>query len=296
MIPAAALAGGRALLAARATAFWPRPAGCWDDARAAGPRCCPRCTAPRSPTRSAAAEARSAATTCPRTCPHRTALADALADDVGAVIWHHPFGYYLPPPSLDGPVVLEDACFTLNTMLAMPGLPAPELIVFSPRKLFGWPDGGVTIGRRTAAVGASVGAASADLAARWRAVDLPGERDRAAAASRHARAELGDRLPPAAACEQVLTALPLLASGRNEVIEVLRAGGVGAWHWQRPMRGCTPETTPRAWSLWLRLLLVPVPEAGSPAYRLLGSPAYRLLGSPAYRLLGSLPLESSRVP
>jgi hypothetical protein len=168
-------------------------------------------------------------------------------------------------------------------MLAMPGPPAPELMVFSPRKLFGWPDGGVAIGRRTAALGASVGAASADLAARWQAVDLPGERDRAAAASRHARAELGDRLPPAApaaAGEQVLTVLPLLASDRDEVIEVLRAGGVGAWHWQRPMRGCTPETTPRAWSLWLRLLLVPLPE----------------VGAPAYRLLGSLPLESWQAP
>jgi hypothetical protein len=202
-----------------------------------------------------------------------------LADDVGAVIWHHPFGLYLPPPASCGPTMLEDACFTLHTVLGMSRPPAPELMVFSPRKLFGWSDGGLAIGSRMADVAVSVPAADTGLAARWQALDLPRERARAAAASRHACARLGDRLPLAGAGEQVLTVLPLLASGRDAVIATLRASGISAWHWQRPMPGCTPETTPRAWSLWQRLLLVPVPE----------------VDSPTYRLLASLPLESWRI-
>ena len=193
------------------------------------------------------------------------------AGDVGAVVWHHPFGLYLPPPPSRGPAMLEDACFTLYTVLGMPKLRAPELMVFSLRKLFGWPDGGLAIGSRMADVAASLPAADAGLAARWQAVDLPGEHARAATASRYARARLGDRLPLAGADEQVLTVLPLLATGRDTVIATLRAHGISAWHWQRPMPGCTPEATPQAWSLWQRLLLVPVPEVNSSAYRLLGS-------------------------
>jgi hypothetical protein len=194
-----------------------------------------------------------------------------LTSDVGAVIWHHPFGLYLPPPPSRGPTMLEDACFTLHTVLDMPRRPVPELMVFSPRKLFGWPDGGLAIGSRMADVAASLPAAEAGLAARWQAVDLPGERARAAPASRHARARLGDRLPLADADDQVLTVLPLLARGRDTAIATLRASGISAWHWQRPMPGCTKRTTPRAWSLRQRLLLMPVPEVDSPAYILLGS-------------------------
>jgi hypothetical protein len=194
-----------------------------------------------------------------------------IADDVGAVVWHHPFGLYLPPPPSCGPAMLEDACFSLHTALGMPWRSTPELMVFSPRKLFGWPDGGLAIGSRMADVAASLPAADADLAARWQAVDLPGQGARAAAASRHARDRLGERLPLAGFGEQVLTVLPLLAKRRDAAIATLRAHGISAWHWQRPMPGCTPETTPHAWSLWQRLLLVPVPEVNSPTYRLLGS-------------------------
>ena len=194
-----------------------------------------------------------------------------LADEAGVVVWHHPFGLYLPPPAPDGAVVLEDACFTLHTVLGLPQRPASELMVFSLRKLFGWPDGGLVLGRRAAAMAAAVPAAERALIARWQAVDLPGQRARAAAASRHARDRLGERLPLAGFGEQVLTVLPLLASGRDAAIATLRAHGISAWHWQRPMPGCTPGTTPHAWSLWQRLLLVPVPEVNSPTYRLLCS-------------------------
>lgn len=193
-----------------------------------------------------------------------------LADEAGVVVWHHPFGLYHPPPTSDGAVVLEDACYSLHTVLGLPQRPTSELMVFSLRKLFGWPDGGLVLGRHAAAVAATAPAAEPALLARWQAVDLPSEWARAAAASRHARSRLGERLPPAPD-EQVLTILPLLARRRDAVTAGLRASGIGAWHWQRPMPGCTPTKAPGAWSLWQRLLLVPLPEVDSPAYRLLGS-------------------------
>lgn len=213
-----------------------------------------------------------AATGCRVRCyelpPDLSAPLVVVTADVRVVIWHHPFGCYLPPPRL-GPVLIEDACFTLRTVLAMPAPPDPELMVFSPRKEFGWPDGGVAVGRLADAV--RVPPAAAGLVARWRAVDRTHEVDRGIAASRYAVAELGDRLPAIVTGEQVLTLLPLRSGRRDQVIETLRAAGVGAWCWQRPMPGCTPGATPEAWTLWRDLLLVPTPTPGSPTYRLLDS-------------------------
>jgi hypothetical protein len=188
------------------------------------------------------------------------------------LIWHHPFGRYLPPPRQPGMTVIEDACFSLRTTLTIPDLAEPELMVFSPRKEFRWADGGLAIGRRATDLHAAVHPPGQDLIARWHALDWRAEVARGQAASAYAVKELGALLPPGGAPgRDILTVLPLFSARRDALIEALRAKGVGAWCWQRPMAGCTLEATPRAWEIWRRLVLVPLPEPGSPVYGLIKS-------------------------
>jgi GNAT superfamily N-acetyltransferase len=197
-----------------------------------------------------------------------------LPADAGArvLIWHHPFGRYLPVPRRPGMTVIEDACFSLRTTLAMPELAEPELMVFSPRKEFGWVDGGLAVGRRAKALYAAVDPPDRDLAARWHDLDWRAKVAQGQAASAYAVKELGALLPPGGASDRdILTVLPLFSARRDALIEELRAKGIGAWCWQRLMAGCTREATPRAWSIWRRLVLLPLPLPGSPVYGLIRS-------------------------
>jgi hypothetical protein len=196
-----------------------------------------------------------------------------LADDVRAVVWHHPFGRYVPPPRVPGVTLIEDACYSLRTTLAMPELAEPELMVFSPRKEFRWTDGGLAIGTRAAVLRDAVSPPGQDLVTRWHALDRRAEVTRGQAASAYAVRELSTLLPPGTSAlgGDILTMLPLLSARRDDVIGALRASGVGAWCWRRPMAGCAPDATPWAWETWRRLVLVPVPTPGSPVYGLLAS-------------------------
>jgi hypothetical protein len=80
---------------------------------------------------------------------------------------------------------------------------------------------------------------------------------------------LGDLLPAPTFGQEILTLLPLLSTNRDGAIDALRAEGVEAWCWQRPMPGCSAEKTPCAFWLWRRLVLLPVPPPRSFVYRLL---------------------------
>ncbi|WP_435128927.1 hypothetical protein [Actinacidiphila sp. bgisy144] len=191
-------------------------------------------------------------------------------DRFRTLVWHQPFGRWLPPPPRDDLTVIQDACFGLRTALGMAAPPAGPLVVFSPRKEFLWPEGGLAVGGGAARLRGAVGA-DASVGARWDRLDRAAEVARGLAADRAARTALGPLLPPRTVASEVLTLLPLLSATRDATIDRLRAKGVGAWCWQRPMPGCTADATPGARWLWERLVFVPTPAPGSPVYPLLAA-------------------------
>ncbi|HET7232787.1 MAG TPA: DegT/DnrJ/EryC1/StrS family aminotransferase [Longimicrobium sp.] len=191
----------------------------------------------------------------------------ALTPEVGAVVAVHPFGLARPWPQVqmgEGVVMVVDACHALRTSHAMAGLiGGGDVVVYSPRKELGWPRGGVATGPRACELG-ETGPVSAALRRRWRERDLDASAHEGRRVTLAARAALDDLLPPGGP-DEVLLALPLLSPRRDEAIRRLRGLGLGAWRWRRPLPGAGPSTTPGAWALRQRLVMVPLPPAPGPA-------------------------------
>lgn len=189
----------------------------------------------------------------------------AFGRDVGAVVTLHPFGLSRQPADLALPadtLVIEDACHALRTLLGRPAAgQLAHLTVYSPRKELGWAEGGAAAGprARTAAPGV---AADPRIEARWRRSDFDALAREGRRATLWAAAELSGKLPPLSSRE-VLLALPLKSVRRDATIERLRAHGVAAWRWKRPLKGTGPRRTPQSYTLRRKLLLVPLDgEAG----------------------------------
>jgi hypothetical protein len=190
-------------------------------------------------------------------------LLAALDGEVGAALTLHPFGLRRPVPAARPADVLlvEDACHALRSAWRDgAGMGRGDLVVYSPRKELGWDSGGVAGGARVADLGLSPAPA---VAAAWNATDLGRAAEEGRRVTEAACAALGDQLPRVESGD-VLLALPLLSRRRDDVIASLRAQGIGAWRWRRPLKGSGPRSTPGAWALRRRLLLVPLPTVPGP--------------------------------
>ncbi|MEU7225652.1 hypothetical protein [Streptomyces chrestomyceticus] len=190
------------------------------------------------------------------------AEAERELDDRSVLVWHHPFGCFQQPPAHAGVPVVEDACVALRTAVVQ-GLDHgdTELRVFSLRKEFAQPIGGVAFGRRAPALAPRLSPADREAADVWRKVRTRLRRSAEAgqAATRIAREHLGVRLSPATVSTPVLTQLPLVSAERDRVVRTLRDRGIAAWFWQERVPGAGNSTAPMAWELWRRLFLVPLP-------------------------------------
>lgn len=204
----------------------------------------------------------------PDLSPPYAALDAALGRDVGAVVWHHPFGVRHPPPDLPGVVVVEDACVALRTFAARShdiGRDARDVVVFSPRKELRWRLGGVAAGPAAAGLPVPRLRARAATSRQWHDLDVAAAVAAGRVATRAAAAALPGLLPPATA-DDVRSALPLLSGARDAAVRRLRAAGVPAWYWREPLPGLTARAAPVATELWRRLFLVPTPPPGAPEY------------------------------
>jgi hypothetical protein len=200
--------------------------------------------------------------------------------DVGTVIVLHPFGLARAPNNLTLPeetLLIEDACHAPRTAINIPALGSVgQITIFSPRKEFGWSEGGIAVGPLATVLKREVSPA-AQVADRWQQQDIAALAQGGWSATRLAIAALGDKLPPVVEGE-VTSVLPLKSARRDATIERLRAAGFEAWRWLRPLRHAGPEQTPQAWKLLQKLFLVPL---------LSGTEFERLL-----ELLRDEPLES----
>ena len=192
---------------------------------------------------------------------HPIALSAAYERDVGALVLLHPFGLSravaeIQPP--DQTIVIEDACHSLRTSWQGLGIGSiGHLVVYSPRKEFGWPVGGIAEGPLAATLSHMIPKAPA-VELHWQEIDLDELVCEGLRATELASGILTDRLPSLKRGE-VLTALPLKSSQRDVMINRLRAKGIPAWRWIRPLKGAGPSQTPVAWALRQKLLLVPLP-------------------------------------
>jgi hypothetical protein len=192
---------------------------------------------------------------------HPIALSAAYGRDVGALVLLHPFGLsrtvaegQLPEEA----VVIEDACHSLRTSCQSIAIGSiGHLVVYSPRKEFGWLAGGIAEGPLTPTLSRLLPNATA-VELQWKEIDLNELVSKGLRATALASEILTDRLPPLKRGE-VLTALPLKSLRRDAMINRLRAKGIYAWRWRRPLKGTGPTQTPIAWALRQRLLLVPLP-------------------------------------
>ncbi len=192
---------------------------------------------------------------------------DDVGDDLGArsediikrltpntdlVISVHWFGLNRPPPPLPGSVdVLEDACHAARTLRSI-GVRRDNMVVYSPRKEFGWPLGGILEGGQFGDGGCDT------LRARWRA--HPWEVSVAAgrAVTSTLFSHLGTLMPDPG--HAVLSHLPLRSKKRDRAIAVLREAGFAAWYWRQPPPGTRTGQFPRWRSLDRDLFLVPLPN------------------------------------
>jgi hypothetical protein len=195
----------------------------------------------------------------PDLAPPYAALDRVMDDDIGAVVWHHPFGVYHAPPDLPGVVVVEDGCLATRTFVGR-GLveQVRDIAVFSLRKEFGWSHGGLALGPRARTLAALELRPGAVTRGRWHGVDLAAAVAAGRAATAKARDVLSGHLP-AAAPGDVRSALPLLSDDRDDTVRRLRAGRILAWYWRRPLPGLSERHAPVAAALWQRLLVVPTP-------------------------------------
>lgn len=188
----------------------------------------------------------------------------AFDDDVGSIIVLHPFGLCRPFTGLGfagDVVVIEDACHALRTSffdsrIARGG----GLAVFSFRKEFGWPDGGIACGPKAEALGSFVPDCRV-VAERWQSADFAALSHAARIMTKLAAELLGKHLPPSTDAE-VLTALPLISGDRDRCIARLRRNGILAWRWRGHLKGAGRKSTPAACALKQKLFLVPLPSGG----------------------------------
>lgn len=184
----------------------------------------------------------------------------AYGPDIGVVIVLHPFGLARPPSDLALPeqtLLIEDACHALRTSMNIPALGSVgHIAVYSPRKEFGWSEGGAAAGPLAAVLERGVDPAP-QVARRWRQHDMPALAVAGWRATRHAADALADKLPPIVAGE-VLSVLPLKSARRDATITRLRERGFEAWRWLRPLKQSDRQKTPQVWGLRHKLLLVPL--------------------------------------
>jgi hypothetical protein len=183
--------------------------------------------------------------------------------DIGAVVAWHPFGLLRPIHGLTlnrGTLLIEDACHAIRTAVASSSLgDAGHLTVYSPRKEFGWPEGGIATGSLLRLVRRLVVPAPW-VEQRWEQSDIGKLASQGRQITRLAFAALPEKLPPLRK-DEVLSALPLKSTRRDATISRLRAKGIEAWRWVRPMKDTGPNRTPQAWALRRKLLLVPLPSS-----------------------------------
>lgn len=204
----------------------------------------------------------------------------AYEADVGTVVVLHPFGLARPPNNLALPeatLLIEDACHALRTSINIPAVGSVgQITIFSPRKEFGWSEGGIAAGPLATVLKREVSPAP-QVAYYWQQQDVSALTHAGRCATSVAIAALGDKLPPVVEGE-VTSVLPLQSARRDATIARLRAAGFEAWRWLRPLKHTGPEQTPQAWKLLQKLFLVPL---------LSGTEFERLL-----ELLRDEPLES----
>jgi hypothetical protein len=188
--------------------------------------------------------------------------ATVASETVELVVGLYPFGLArdLPAHFLIGRAFVLDACHALRTVLNGGGPSARGPIVVSLRKEFGGKGLAWLVGEDETAHLArqSIGSLS----------HLCADAERGHAATRLAGAALGTRLPRVGE-RDVLTHLPLLAVDRDAAVAALRAQGIEAWYWQRPLPVWSPDAVPQAARLRRSLLLVPVPYRQAETERLL---------------------------
>lgn len=193
-------------------------------------------------------------------CPSRE-IHYAMGRDIGTIIILHPFGLCRIPDGLTdrkGVVVLEDACFALRTAALDSRVGSiGDLTVFSLRKEFDWLEGGLARGPLSRALKIPAPLDSA-FEQQWRNIDVDSLVCAGLSTTQLARQRLGDRLP-FVSDREVLTMLPLKSPRRDSVIERLRRKGIPAWRWIRRLKRMGPASTPEAWLLRSKLLLVPLP-------------------------------------
>ncbi len=186
----------------------------------------------------------------------------AYDSSIGSVVILHPFGLSRPLHDIALPgetLLVEDACHALRTALhdsAAGG--GGDITVYSPRKELGWPEGGVATGPLVRSVKDGV-APAPQVARQWRRANIPALAREGRQATQLAAEVLADKLPLVSEGE-VLTALPLKSTRRDATINRLRAHGIMAWRWMRPLKDTGPKRTPQTWALRRKLLLVPLPS------------------------------------
>jgi hypothetical protein len=209
--------------------------------------------------------------TDPDLAPSVTSLEKRLCDGC-AVIWHHPFGSYLVPPSYPGIMIIEDACYSFRTITSS-GLDdqRARLCVCSLRKEFRLSMGGLAFGRMTGNLQSRSKRTHHAVVSKFRQVNLAMSISDGQGATEAVRKGMRDRLPRVSTFASVLSQIPLLSSRRDKVVKALRSASILAWYWQSRVPGLSRDEAPVAWELWQRLFLVPLPEADSSSLDLVAS-------------------------
>lgn len=178
-----------------------------------------------------------------------------LTPDVDLVVSVHYFGLWRPPPPLPSRVqVLEDACHAARTIWGRAEKNCcRRLVVFSPRKEFGWQYGGILEGGPVSGLSYVT---QTGLLARWLNIARIREVETGLAVTNWLYDRLGGRLPNPDG--GVFTHLPLrtLAGNCDRVINSLRERGVPAWRWLR--LPTSRKAMPHTQYLAETLILVPL--------------------------------------
>ena len=177
-----------------------------------------------------------------------------MGPDVGLVLTVHYFGLLcsLPKGSLHGISILEDACHAGRTLKSEKrnGVPTRP-IVFSPRKEFSWSSGGILEG---SVIYLKQSPNYLKIVDKWEQIVWSTKIDHGRKQTALAKAVLKDRLPEVG--NAILTHIPLRSYNRDQVVESLRRQNINAWYWIRPLKGTTPQQTPRTWHLRKTLFAV----------------------------------------
>lgn len=197
--------------------------------------------------------------------PSLPSLEMRLHDDC-AIIWHHPFGSYLAPPAYPGILTIEDACYSLRTITSFSlDYEQTSMCICSLRKEFQLSAGGLAFGHMIGQLRSRSCKTDHSVAGEFSRIDLASRVRAGQAMTRFILTAMGPRLPSIVASASVLSQIPLLGSRRDAVVDTLRAAGVMAWYWQSRVPDLTRGEAPRAWEVWERLFLVPLPKSQAAA-------------------------------